>query len=57
MKLKPLNASSDTALFTWPELTRLFDRAGQHSQFEFRTVAIAETMPDVFSGFEVCVTV
>ena len=53
MKLKPLNASSDTALFTWSELTRLFDGAEHQSQFEFRTVTIAETMPDLFSGLEV----
>ena len=53
MKLKPLNARSDTALFTWSQLTHLFDGAEQHSRFEFRTVTAAKTLPDVFSELQV----
>ena len=54
MKLKPLNASTDTALFTWSQLTQLFDRAEQHLRFEFRTVTGAKSLPDVFSELQVC---
>ena len=56
MKLNPLNASSDTALFAWPELTSLFAREEQHSRFEFRTVTVAATVPNIFNGLQVCLS-